>query len=117
MKLVVRNDDGTYSAKEVDESSLKRKLTKGQMEDNKNDPGTCEALCCPWQRSGRDTRQSDVRNAADVPPLADLRRLVFLGGKYYPPRKYQRTTVVAAPLKIRLSRLPQWYRLYCTASR
>lgn len=34
---------------------------------------TCEALCCPWQRSGRDTRQSDVRNAADVPPLADLR--------------------------------------------
>lgn len=35
MKLVVRNDDGTYSAKEVDESSLKRKLTKGQMEDNK----------------------------------------------------------------------------------
>lgn len=47
--------------------------------------GTCEALCCPWQRSGRDTRQSDVRNADDVPPLADLRRLVFLGGgKYYP---------------------------------
>lgn len=36
MKLAVRNDDGTYSAKEVDESNLKRKLTKGQMEDNKN---------------------------------------------------------------------------------
>ena len=34
MELAVRNDDGTYSAKEVDESSLKRKLTKGQMEDN-----------------------------------------------------------------------------------
>ena len=49
--------------------------------------GTCEALCCPWQRSGRDTRQSDVRNADDVPPLADLRRLVFLGGASITPEK------------------------------
>ena len=47
------------------------------------DSRTCEALCCPWQRSGRDTRQSDVRNAADVPPLADLRLLSTGSWEYY----------------------------------